>query len=162
MSKTRSFFERLTGSIPADEFDGDMIEEEKPAMSSPEPHHITHPHNNEAPLQEEEAQLTVDMHQTSDEIIIEAMVAGVKPEDLDVSITQDMVTINGKRSKSSTVHDDNYYYQELYWGGFSRSILLPQEVDSEEAEATMKHGLLTIRLPKLDKTKVQKLKIKNG
>ena len=160
MSKTRSFFERLTGSIPADDFDDVTTENEKPIMSSPERHHT--PIQEETPLHEEEAQLTIDMHQTPDEIIIEAMVAGVKLEDLDVSITQDMVTLKGKRTKSTTVQQDNYYYQELYWGGFSRSILLPQEVDSEEAEATMKHGLLTIRLPKLDTMKVQKLKIKNG
>lgn len=156
MSKARSFFERLTGSISADEFSDAGPQEIKHAA----PHH--HAVSSSSPQQEEEAQLTVDMHQTPDAIIIEAMIAGVKPEDLDVSITQDMVTVNGKRSRQTTVNEDNYYYQELYWGGFSRSILLPQEIDSEEAEATMKNGLLTIRMPKLDKTKVQKLRIKNG
>lgn len=157
MSKARSFFERLTGSVSADDLEDNRIQTVKPA--APRHHHAV---SSSLPQQEEEAQLTVDMHQTPDSIVIEAMVAGVKPEDLDVSITQDMVTINGKRSKSTQMSDDNYYYQELYWGGFSRSILLPQEVDSEEAEATMKNGLLTIRLPKLDKTRVQKLRIKNG
>lgn len=110
--------------------------------------------------QEEDAQLTIDVFQTSDEIILQAMVAGVRSEDLDISITQDMVTINGKRIRPHTVSAENFYYQELYWGNFSRSILLPQEVDAEEAQATMKNGLLTIRLPKLDKTKIQKLRIK--
>lgn len=157
MSKARSFFERLTGSVSADDFGDNEVQAVKPAASE---HH--HRVASSLPQQEEEAQLTVDMHQTPDSIIIEAMIAGVKPEDLDVSITQDMVTINGKRSRQTTVHEDNYYYQELYWGGFSRSILLPQEIDSEEAEATMKNGLLTIRMPKLDKTRVQKLRIKNG
>lgn len=158
MSKARSFFERLTGSIPAEEFEDDILEEKKPFIPHKENNHFV---REEIPP-EEEAQLTIDMHQTSDEIIIEAMVAGVKPEDLDVSITQDMVTLKGKRSKSTSMSGENYYYQELYWGGFSRSILLPQEVDSEEAEATMKNGLLTIKLPKLDKAKIQKLRIKNG
>lgn len=158
MSKARSFFERLTGSIPAEEFEDEIMEEKKPLASHKESNRFMP----EEALPEEEAQLTIDMHQTSDEIIIEAMVAGVKPEDLDVSITQDMVTLKGKRLKSTSMSNDNYYYQELYWGGFSRSILLPQEVDSEEAEATMKNGLLTIKLPKLDKTKIQKLRIKNG
>lgn len=160
MSKARSFFERLTGSVPVDDSDNETgtvptHEETRPA---PKSHH----HAADDPLLQEEAQLTVDMHQTPEDIIIEAMVAGVKPEDLDISITQDMVTLNGKRSKSASISGENYYYQELYWGGFSRSILLPQEVDSEEAEATMKNGLLTIRLPKLDKTRVQKLKVKHG
>lgn len=163
MSKARSFFERLTGSISADDFEDDIKEEQ--SSFSPSIRHMTTHTEEEKPAptpEEEEAQLTLDMHQTPDEIIIEAMVAGVKPEDLDVSITQDMVTINGKRTKTTHVQEDNYYYQELYWGRFSRSILLPQEVDSEEAEATMKNGLLSIKLPKLDKSKVQKLRIKNG
>ncbi|MBI4114554.1 MAG: Hsp20/alpha crystallin family protein [Candidatus Niyogibacteria bacterium] len=163
MSKTRSFFERLTGSVPADDFDDSETgrihpyvgEERRPQEKS------TTPPADEGFMQEE-AQLTIDMHQTSDAIIIEAMVAGVKPEDLDISITQDMVTINGKRSKSMEEKGDNYYYQELYWGSFSRSMLLPQEVDSEESEATIKNGLLTIRMPKLDKQKVQKIKVKHG
>ena len=153
-SKTRSFFERLTGSVPAEDFEEETFQDQKITAPSA---HITH----EAILpQEEEAQLTIDMFQTSDEIILQAMVAGVRSEELDISITQDMVNINGKRMRTHTAAEDNFYYKELYWGNFSRSILLPQEVDSEEAQATMKNGLLTIRLPKLDKTRVQKLRIK--
>ena len=94
------------------------------------------------------------------EIIIKTMVAGVKPEDLDVSITRDMVTIKGKREDSRRIENENFFFQELYWGSFSRSILLPQEIDTDEAEATMKSGILTIKLPKIDKERVQKVKIK--
>jgi HSP20 family protein len=107
-----------------------------------------------------EGQLTVDVYQTADEIIIKAIVAGVRPEDLDVSITRDMVTIRGKREDLHEVSDENYFYRELYWGSFSRTILLPQEVEVEEAEAIEKHGLLTLRLPKIDKAKQTKLKVK--
>lgn len=151
-----SFFEKLTGSIKVVEpenipekensFAGtikakkDMVEE----LSEPE-----------------EGQLTLDMWQTPDEIVVQTIVGGVKPEDLDVSISHDMVTIRGKREKSQEIRDNDHFYQELYWGTFSRSILLPQEIDSDESEASIKNGLLTIHLPKLDKAKIQKLKVKN-
>jgi len=78
-----------------------------------------------------------------------------------VSITQDMVTLRGRRQKQREILGEDYYYQELYWGAFSRSILLPQEVDSDSAEATLKNGILSIKLPKLDKNRVQKVKVKN-
>ncbi|KKT60096.1 MAG: Protein containing Heat shock protein Hsp20 protein [Candidatus Azambacteria bacterium GW2011_GWC2_45_7b] len=111
--------------------------------------------------QDEEGQLTIDVWQTPDEIVVQAIVGGVKPEDLDVSVTHDMVTLRGKREKQREVSGNDYFYQELYWGAFSRSILLPQEVDADEAQATIKNGLLTIHLPKLDKARVAKLKVKN-
>lgn len=109
----------------------------------------------------EEGQLTLDMWQTPDEIVVQTIIGAVKPEDLDVSISHDMVTIKGKREKAKEISDKDHFYQELYWGSFSRSILLPQEIDSDEAEASIKNGLLTIRLPKLDKAKIQKLKVRN-
>jgi HSP20 family protein len=88
------------------------------------------------------------------------MVAGVKPEDLDVSITRDMVTIKGKRETERNVSDDDYYHRELYWGSFSRTIMLPAEVEVEECDAVEKHGLLIITLPKIDKHKQAKLRVK--
>ena len=87
--------------------------------------------------------------------------AGVRPDDLDVQITRDMVTLRGKREQSRQVENDNYFYQELYWGTFSRSIALPQEIDVDGAEASLKQGLLTIRLPKLDKNRTERLRVKN-
>ena len=109
----------------------------------------------------EEGELSVDVYQTPSEIIIEAMVAGVKPEDLHLSITRDMVTIKGRRDGNSQVTHDDYFYKELYWGTFTRTILLPHEVEIEEAEAVEKHGLLIIRLPKIDKARQAKLKVKS-
>ena len=108
----------------------------------------------------EEGQLTVDLYQTPTEIIIKSMVAGVKPEDLDISITRDMVTIKGKRETERFVKDEDYFHQELYWGSFSRTIMLPAEIEVEEADAVEKHGLLIIRLPKIDKNKQTRLKVK--
>lgn len=107
-------------------------------------------------------QLTVDMYQTPTEIVVKAMVAGVKPEDIDISITRDMVTIKGTREESNDFSDSDFFHKELFWGSFSRTIVLPQEIEVEEAEALNKNGLLTIRMPKLDKNKQAKVKVKNG
>jgi HSP20 family protein len=90
------------------------------------------------------------------------MVAGVKPEDLDVSISRDMVTVRGKRESERTVADDDYFHKELYWGTFSRTIVLPEEIDVDAAEAIEKHGLLIIKLPKLDKNRRTKLKVRGN
>ncbi len=145
----KSFFEKLTGSSRAEQI-------EEPYEKSLEENDDWMEKNNE------EGQLTVDVYQTNDDIIIKAIVAGVKPDDLDVSITQEMITIRGRREESHRVERENYFYQELYWGSFSRSILLPQEINPDEAEASLKDGILTIRLPKRDKERIQKLRIKNG
>lgn len=159
----RSFFERLTGSVNAEQDEEEEKIREREVTRPPIKDKSTKPEKiaekTDWMTEEEEGQLAIDVFQTPAEIIIQSVVAGVKPEDLDVSITQDMVTIRGKRQKQREISGEDYYYQELYWGGFSRSVLLPQEVDAEEAEATLKNGLLTIKLPKLDRERVQKLKI---
>lgn len=114
-------------------------------------------------LQEEsEGQLTIDVYQTDDEIVIESTVAGVEPDDIDIDISSESVTIRGERSKSETVSEENYLYQECYWGKFSRSIILPQEVDPDKAKADFKNGILRIRLPKIAKGKMRKLKVKSN
>ncbi len=149
MSKKRSFFERLTGSIPVD-FDDETVLPETTSAKPP------------SWLEEnEEGELAVDVFQTPAEIVIKAMVSGVKPEDLSIAITRDMVTVKGRREESREIADDNYFQRELYWGSFARTILLPAEVEVEEAEAIEKHGLLTIRLPKIDKDRTQSLKVKS-
>jgi len=107
-----------------------------------------------------EGQLMVDVYQTSTEIVIKSTVAGVKPEDIDISIVNDMVTIKGKRWLDEEVKNGDYFYQECYWGSFSRSIILPIEVDPERVNANLKNGILTVRLPKIDKNRVKKVRIK--
>jgi HSP20 family protein len=188
----RSFFERLTGTVNVDEFEEEAEElrisdEEKLAkqkqgglrieredleerMIENEPYQETHlemeseEEDSEDWMEEEneEGQLTVDVYNTPNEIVIKAIVAGVKPDDLDISITRDMVTIRGKREDAKEVSGDDYFYRELYWGAFSRTILLPQEIEVEDAQASEKHGILNIRLPKIDKEKQTKLKVKAG
>ena len=144
--RKKSILERLAGGLKVDIDDDvdEVVETESESKDWIE-------ENND------EAQLTADVYQTSNDIVIKAMVAGVKPDDLDVSITQDMITIKGSRHESHKIDQEDYFYEELYWGSFSRSILLPQEVDPDDAEASLKNGILTIKLPKLDKERVQKL-----
>jgi HSP20 family protein len=107
-----------------------------------------------------ERELSVDVHHTPTEIIIQTMPAGVRPEDLIISITPEIVVISGKREAPNGISENDYVLQELYWGAFSRTIILPNEVLPDEAEAISKHGLLVIRLPKIDKTKQHQLKVK--
>lgn len=111
---------------------------------------------------EQEGELTVDVYQTADTVVIKAMIAGVRPEDLDISITRDLVTIRGKREEERTITEEDFIMKELYWGSFSRAIALPVEIDVDEAEAIEKHGLLILKLPKLDKKKKSKLKVRTG
>ncbi len=153
-NKRRSFFERLTGSVKEDEY---MEESKKVTV------HGTAGKNSKNWMEEEEqeAELTIDVFQTPSDIIVQTMVAGVKPEDLEITIARDMVTIRGKREESRTIDEDNYFTKELYWGSFSRTVSLPQEVEPEDAEATEKHGLLTIKLPKIDKEKKKNVKVKS-
>ena len=106
-----------------------------------------------------DGQLTVDIYQTGDDIVVQSTIAGVDQNDIDISVTNDMVTIKGKRAMPEKIRSSDYYYQELFWGPFSRSIILPEDVDSDNARASIKNGLLTIRLPKLAKTRVKKVKI---
>ena len=108
----------------------------------------------------QDAELTVDVFQTPDSIVIKAMTAGVDPNDLDISIARDMVVIRGHREEEKTARTDDYFVQELYWGSFSRTISLPEEVDVDESDAVCKHGLLILKLPKLDKKRQTKLKVK--
>lgn len=152
MQNKRTFFERLTGAIRLDE--ESELPEELPNIKT-----VSKPNIFEEES-EEEARLTVDVYHTPSEIIIKTMVAGVKPDDLDVSITRDSVTIHGKRSEERTVSSDEYTYRELYWGAFARTITLPEEIDVDGAEAAEKYGMLTLRLPKLDKNRQAKLKVK--
>jgi HSP20 family protein len=109
---------------------------------------------------ESEGQLTIDVYQTDDDIVIKSTIAGVKPEDLDVNINNDMVTIRGERKQDEEIDPENYYYQECYWGPFSRSVILPVEIIADKAEATMKNGILTLRLPKADTTKTRKIQVR--
>ncbi len=107
-----------------------------------------------------EGQLSVDVYQDKDNIIIKSTIAGVKPEDIDISLQNDLLTIKGKREADTTIKQEDYFYQECYWGSFSRSIILPMEVKIEETKAELKNGILTIILPKAKPSKAVSIKVK--
>lgn len=180
IKQKHSFFERLTG---AKDVQGNNYRESVPiyteeeetlvAMREPAPA-FTAPRNSEeawaptvaaSPSQPHEndgaeGQLTIDVYQTENDIVIKSTIAGVKPEDLDVSINNDMVTVKGERKNEEVVENGNYYYQECYWGSFARTVLLPVDVLPEKADASLKNGILTIRLPKADTTKTKKIQVR--
>lgn len=158
--RKRSFFERLTGAVRVDDFDDEFNINEHQQQETND--HNSEPNSNHPVLPEGDGELSIDVLNTPDEIIIKTMVAGVKPQDLDIQITRDMVTIRGTREDESEINEENYFHKELYWGSFSRNIILPEEVDVELAEAKEKHGLLVITLPKLDKDKKTRLSVKSG
>lgn len=168
----RSLFEWLTGSAGDRDYTFDELESGG-ASYAPLGVHRSGEKEKHVPIvsqggdtgaveEEEAGELAVDVYQTPTHIIIKAMIAGVRPEDLDVSITRDMVTIRGKRERAVEGTAGDFFFQELYWGSFTRTIVLPQEVEIEDAEATEKHGLLSIKLPKLDKGRQAKLKVKSN
>ena len=179
-----SFFERLTGSISPNDYD-DLFEapqensEDSPSAlshddeatymhpsSASQPQHTIEPHASAAKWEEaieeesQEGELSVDIYQTPEHIVVKALVAGVSPNSIDISLTRDMITIRGNREEHKEVEEDNYFYKEMYWGSFTRTILLPEEVDVDEAEASTNHGILVIRLPKINKERQTKLKVK--
>lgn len=158
MKEKKSFFERLTGSVNADEYEEDEEEASPLGRSVPLPKERA----SSAWLEEDtgEGELAVDVYQTPREIVIKTMVAGVRREDLDISITRDMVTIKGRREEEPGIAEQDYFHKELYWGGFSRTVLLPHEIEIEGAEAVENQGLLSIKLPKIDKEKQTKLRVR--
>lgn len=165
--KKPSFLERLTGSVKTDKYD-DVLDddhdfnEEAPQDGGGAYQDDSEWHGQEAPDDEndQDGELPVDMYQTGDAIVIRALVAGVSPDDLDIAITRDMVTIRGAREEFREAASEDYYHRELFWGSFSRTLVLPEEVVIDEADAQEKHGMLEIRLPKVDKGRSTKLKVK--
>src|SRR3989344_3893927 len=153
-NKKRSFFEKLTGTVHLEEEPEETEGKNVTKLEKKGSNHWIEEEN-------DEAELTVDVYQTNGDIVIQTMVAGVKPEDLELTIARDMVTIRGKRGENRNIDEENYFTKELYWGKFSRTILLPQEIEPEEVDATEKHGLLTIKLQKVDKEKRTNIKVKS-
>lgn len=106
-------------------------------------------------------QLAVDVFQTEDDIIVMAPVAGIKVEDVEVVVQEDVLTIRGMRSLDLDIPQKNYYAQECFWGEFTRSIILPTAVNTAKIDATLKDGILKIQIPKASKVKMQIIKIKS-
>lgn len=142
----RSFFDRITGNNRSSE----NTEKTKKTKA-----------DNWVEQEDNSAQLAVDVYQTPTEITVIAMIAGVKAEDLDIAITREMVVIKAKRVEPEAPEKEKYIYKELYWGQFGRTIVLPEEIDADNAEAVEKNGLLIIRMPKINKTHSRALKVRS-
>ncbi len=175
----KSFLERLTGArtIEEDAYisertispsvsmygEDEEIEMEREIATHSTPNRFSREmreENQSNDLENNEGQLTIDVYQTDNDIVIKSTIAGVKPEDLDVSINNDMLTIRGERKNDEQVIEENYYYQECYWGSFSRSVILPIDVVADKIEASMKNGILTVRMPKADSNKSKKIQVR--
>lgn len=167
--KKPSFFERLAGNLRFDDTDDDIVVKEakrEPVRStSPEKRELPITTEERAPIapakKEEVGELPVDVYETANEIIIQTLIAGVLPENLSIDITRDVVSISGKREESKGAPNDSYHIRELYWGAFERVVNLPEEVEIDDAEAIERHGMLIIKMPKVDKRRRSVLKIKS-
>jgi HSP20 family protein len=157
MKKRRSFFEKLTGGVHVDDFDDDIEQENEILMPENE-----YSEDEIVDEYQDAGQLSIDLINTPDEIIIKAMIAGVRPQDLDIQISRDMISISGTREEEIEANEEDYYHRELFWGSFSRNILLPEEIDVEASDAKERHGLLEVRLPKIDKNRKTKLSVKSS
>jgi HSP20 family protein len=153
-NKSKSSDKILTDDIAEEEFWADAVKDQHGNTISPEVE------NGEWLEDNYDGQLSVDVYQTEDSIVVKSTIAGVKSEDIDVSINNDMVTIRGLRQKQEEVAKEDYFYQECYWGGFSRSIILPVEVKEDKIDAVLENGILTVVLPKAIKAKSTSIKVK--
>ncbi len=105
-----------------------------------------------------EGQLSIDVFRDGSDLVVRSTVAGVKPEDLDIAIHGDLLTVRGTRAMADDLTEDQWYYRECYWGAFSRSIVLPFEVSADSAKASLKNGILEIRIPIREHGKKVKVK----
>jgi len=174
--KKPSLLDRLTGSALSDDAYDDLFDDsqhprqngqqqpqkqEAEVVSRKQESQAIHNEAWNSDSIEDDGELSVDVYQTNTDVVVKALVAGVLPSNLEISLTRDMITISGAREEAREVEDENYFQKELFWGSFSRTILLPEEVDVDNAEALEKHGILMIRLPKINKSKATKLKVKS-
>lgn len=104
-------------------------------------------------------QLAVDVYETKEKLVVKARTAGVNKPDLDVSISDNTLSIRGTLSAGNEEDVENYFVQECYWGEFSRSIALPVPVKEDEIEAVLKDGVLTISFTKVKQDTVKKIQV---
>jgi HSP20 family protein len=167
MIKKPSFFSKITGSADNeyDDYFADNDAQRLAVEGKSTERHVPfstreRDDEREAPPEDAGGELAVDVYQTNDAIVVKALIAGVQPSTIDIALTREMLTISGARTDEKEVEDEHYYQRELYWGTFTRTILLPEEVDVDMAEASEKHGVLMIRLPKINKKRQTRLKVR--
>ena len=109
-----------------------------------------------------DGQLAVDVYQDNKNIYIKTSIAGIKPDDLEVHLNNDMLTIRGKRELDEEISDEQFFIRECYWGGFSRSIILPVDVKQDQVDASIENGILTVSLPKSKRPRNTRIKVTEG
>jgi HSP20 family protein len=110
---------------------------------------------------DQDGELVVDVFETDANFVVLAAIAGVQIKDIDISLEKDMMVIKGNRPDPHDNPDKKYFYQECYWGPFSRKVILPENIDIDQADAQMDHGVLTIKIPKNEISAKEKLGIKS-
>lgn len=105
-------------------------------------------------------EIPIDMYQTANDVVVKASLPGVKPEEVDISITGDTLTIRGEHKEEHEAKQEDYFCKERRYGAFSRSVMLPVQVKTDKAEATFENGTLTLTLPKAEEVKPKQIKIK--
>ena len=96
---------------------------------------------------ENEGQLSVDVFREGNTLVVRSTLAGAKPEDLDIAVNGDLLTIRGSREDKREINEDDWFHQECHWGTFSRSLILPVDVVADQADATLRDGILEVRIP---------------
>jgi HSP20 family protein len=97
---------------------------------------------------DQDGELVVDVYETSSDFVVLATIAGVQIKDIDISLEKDMMIIKGNRCDPHEIPDKKYFYQECYWGPFSRKIVLPENIDIDKADAQIDKGILTVKIPR--------------
>ncbi len=175
----QSFFQRLTGSFKDDEDDNEAIykmenaskqsmnkiSKDRSGENDEEDYVHDEDYTSEEYIHDEEpmsadGQLALDIFETEFDVIVKTMIPGVRKDEVEISLSRDLLTIRGERKDEKTIPDNAYHYRELYWGTFSRTIRLPHEVDIDRAEANESQGMLTLKLPRIDKERQAKLKVR--
>ena len=111
-------------------------------------------------IYEQDGELVVDVFETDEHFVVLAAIAGIQIKDIDISLEKDMMVIKGNRNDPHTHSGKKYYAQECYWGPFSKKIVLPENINIDEADAQMDKGVLTVKIPKMDEGSTEKLGVK--
>ena len=164
-TKKVSFFERMIGAYDDDdeivEYDNedlsDYSSEEEEYSESDDRRGIQRIGGDNG-----ERQLSIDLINTDDKIVVNANIAGFEPNDLDIQVTREVVTITAKDCSARKDYGGDYVYQEMYWGSYSRTVVLPQEIETDSVDAEINNGILTLKLSKIDKDKKRRIRIKKN
>ena len=107
-----------------------------------------------------EGRLAVDMYETDDAIVVKSAIPGIKAQDLDISVTGEILTIKGETRTGEEIKEGKYLYRERRYGSFCRALTIPVPVMTDKAEATFENGVLTLTLPKVEEVKPKAIKVK--